>query len=74
MDSLAEKSKPEKSKNFMFAQAYAQMKDIDAGILRPGQPQGAEPHLSFAVFFKGEAVQGLGGPYRQFFSDVSQEL
>jgi len=58
----------------MFTQAYEQMKDIDAGILRPSQPPGAEPHLSFEVYFKGEDVVGMGGPYRQFFSDVSQEL
>lgn len=58
----------------MFTQAYAQMKDIDAGSLRPPQPKGTDPHLSFEVYFKGEDVVGMGGPYRQFFSDVSQEL
>ena len=26
------------------------------------------------VEFKGENVEGQGGPYRQFFSDVSREL
>lgn len=50
------------------------MKDIDFGILRPSQPRGAEPHLSFEIYFRGEDVVGMGGPYRQFFSDVSQEL
>jgi hypothetical protein len=30
--------------------------------------------LSFEIYFKGEDVVGMGGPYRQFFSDVSQEL
>jgi hypothetical protein len=50
------------------------MKDIDHGALRPSQPRGADPHLSFEVYFAGEDVVGMGGPYRQFFSDVSQEL
>ncbi len=30
--------------------------------------------MSFEIYFKGEDVVGMGGPYRQFFSDVSQEL
>ena len=50
------------------------MRDIDCGMLRPHQPRGADPHLSFEVYFKGEDVVGMGGPYRQFFSDISQEL
>ena len=50
------------------------MKDIDYGSLRPSQPRGADPHLSFEIYFKGEHVVGMGGPYRQFFSDVAQEL
>lgn len=55
----------------MFTQAYTQMKDIDSAALRPSQPRGGEPHLSFEVYFEGEDVEGLGGPYRQFFTDVS---
>jgi len=58
----------------MFIQAYDQMKDVDFALLRPKQPGGADPHLSFEIYFKGEDVVGMGGPYRQFFSDVSQEL
>lgn len=58
----------------MFMQAFEQMKEIDPGSLRPAQPKGTDPHLSFEVYFKGEHVVGMGGPYRQFFSDVSQEL
>jgi other hect domain ubiquitin protein ligase E3 len=58
----------------MFTQAFEQMKEIDSGSLRPPQPKGTAPHLSFEVYFKGEDVVGMGGPYRQFFSDVSQEL
>lgn len=50
------------------------MKDIDCGVLRPSQPKGTDPHLSFEIYFKGEDVVGMGGPYRQFFSDLSQEL
>mmetsp|Transcript_28539 Transcript_28539/g.43119 ORF Transcript_28539/g.43119 Transcript_28539/m.43119 type:complete len:151 (-) Transcript_28539:869-1321(-) len=50
------------------------MKDIDFGALRPPQPKGTDPHLSFEIYFKGEDVVGMGGPYRQFFSDISQEL
>ena len=50
------------------------MKEIDIGALRPSQPHGTDPHLSFEIFFKGEDVVGMGGPYRQFFSDISQEL
>lgn len=50
------------------------MKDIDGAALRPRQPRGAEPHLSFEVYFDGEDVEGQGGPYRQFFTDVSEEL
>jgi hypothetical protein len=35
---------------------------------------GADPHLSFSIVFRGEHVVGEGGPYRQFFADVSSEL
>ena len=34
----------------------------------------SEPHLSFKIRFRNENVQGDGGPYRQFFEDVSMEL
>ena len=43
-------------------------------MLRPSEPRGSAPHLSIEVFFKGEDVVGMGGPYRQFFSDVALEL
>ncbi|TNV73916.1 hypothetical protein FGO68_gene5095 [Halteria grandinella] len=59
----------------MFVQAYEQIKDIvDLAQFRPKKPQGAEPHLSFHIVFRGEHVVGEGGPYRQFFADISQEL
>jgi hypothetical protein len=35
---------------------------------------GAEPHHAFRLVFKREEVVGEGGPYRQFFTDVAQEL
>ena len=70
----ASHSEKHQQKNFMFTQAYEQMKEIDSGSLRPPQPKGTAPHLSFEIYFKGEDVVGMGGPYRQFFSDVSQEL
>ena len=38
-----------------------QLSQIDITQLRPKRPQGAEPHLSFAVVFKGEHVVGEGG-------------
>jgi hypothetical protein len=60
--------------DFMFMQAYEQIKELDLALLRPKKPQGAEPHLSFHVVFRGEHVVGEGGPYRQFFADISQEL
>ena len=50
------------------------MKNIDIGILRPKQPRGSEPHISFEIYFRGEQVQGQGGPYRQFFTDITREL
>lgn len=55
----------------MFIQAYEQIKDMDLALLRPKKPQGAEPHLSFQIVFRGEHVVGEGGPYRQFFADIS---
>ena len=51
------------------------MKDTDYGMLRPDKPLGkSDPHISFEVKFVGFDVEGMGGPYRQFFSDVSDEL
>ena len=54
--------------------SYEQMSQIDIALLRPKRPQGTEPHLSFSVVFKGEHVVGEGGPYRQFFADLSAEI
>ena len=59
------------SMDFMFMQAFEQIKDMDLAQLRPKKPSGAEPHLSFHVIFRGEHVVGEAGPYRQFFADIS---
>lgn len=58
----------------MFLQAYEQIKDLNLAHCRPKKPVSSEPHLAFKVLFRGEEVQGDGGPYRQFFEDVSMEL
>lgn len=58
----------------MFTQAYEQIKDLDPSLLRPKDPGGGEPHMGFTVKFAGEDVEGDGGPYRQFFADVTAEL
>eukprot|EP00347_Sterkiella_histriomuscorum_P020695 403336831 len=70
----ANNKKDKRQMDFMFIQAYEQIKDMDLAQLRPKKPSGAEPHLSFHIIFRGEHVVGEGGPYRQFFADISQEL
>lgn len=57
----------------MFLQAYEQAREVDCAFFRSKKLPG-DPHVSFKVEFKGEHVQGIGGPYRQFFSDISAEL
>lgn len=42
--------------------------------MRQPKPHGNEPHLAFRAVFKGEDVEGDGGPYRQVFQDWSSEL
>lgn len=59
---------------FIFLKAYEQFRDINTTDLRPTKPKGTEPFICFDVEFKGENVQGVGGPYRAFFSDISSEL
>jgi len=59
---------------YMFIMAYEQLKDNDLAMLRPKKPAGAEPHIAFDIVFRGEHVVGEGGPYRQFFADLSKEL
>ena len=60
--------------DFIFTKSFEQLKDISTTLLRPLKPQGAEPHISFEVIFKGENVMGEAGPYRQYFADISMEL
>lgn len=62
-----------KSEESVFLQAHDQSKIIDPAFFRSKKLPG-DPHISFKVEFKGELVQGIGGPYRQFFSDISAEL
>lgn len=62
-----------KNEESMFLQAYEQAKDLDPAFFRSKKAPG-DPHIGFKVEFKGENVQGIGGPYRQFFSDISLEL
>lgn len=60
---------------FFFTKAQEQLENTSPILLRPFKPKGAgEPYLSFTVIFRGEAVQGEAGPYRQFFTDISREL
>uniref|UniRef100_A0A6B2L0G6 HECT domain-containing protein n=1 Tax=Arcella intermedia TaxID=1963864 RepID=A0A6B2L0G6_9EUKA len=57
-----------------FGMAYSQLRTTDPRLFRQKKPLGTEPHFSILIDFKGEHVQGEGGPYRQFFTDVSREL
>jgi other hect domain ubiquitin protein ligase E3 len=59
---------------FVFTRAYEQLKNVSTTLFRPVKPTGSDPFLAFEVVFKGELVMGEGGPYRQFFADISQEL
>ena len=57
-----------------FVQAFEQIKNMNVSSLRQPKPKGSLPHLSFRVVFKGEDVEGDGGPYRQVFQDWTREL
>uniref|UniRef100_A0A6B2L160 HECT domain-containing protein n=1 Tax=Arcella intermedia TaxID=1963864 RepID=A0A6B2L160_9EUKA len=61
-------------KNTAFGIAFSQLRHVDPELLRPKKPSGTEPHFALLIEFRGEHVQGEGGPYRQFFTDVSREL
>jgi other hect domain ubiquitin protein ligase E3 len=67
-------SRKSNDKGGIFMQGYSQLKNIPTTNLRPIKPKGAEPFISFEVVLKNEHVQGLAGPYRQFFTDISSEL
>ena len=60
--------------DFLFTKAHQQFGKISPAFLRPFNPKGADPYLSFIVVFKGELVMGEAGPYRQFFTDITREL
>ena len=60
-------------KDSLFLQAFNQYKYYDISSYRSKRFPG-DPKIAFKVIFKNEFVQGLGGPYRQFFSDISKEL
>ena len=47
---------------------------MDVSIFRQPKPQASLPHLAFRVVFRGEDVEGDGGPYRQVFQDWASEL
>lgn len=73
-ESSALQASEKTSQEFMFKLAYEQLKELNIARLRPKKPMGADPHLAFKIRFKGEHVEGDGGPYRQFFEDISQEM
>ena len=58
----------------MFVKAYEQLRDIDLALLRPKKPKGSEPHIAFQIVFSEEDVVGWSGPYKQFFSTISNEV
>jgi hypothetical protein len=60
--------------NTAFGLALQQLRGVDRSLLRQRKPPGAEPHFSLRIVFAGENVEGQGGPYRQFFTDVVNEL
>ncbi len=57
-----------------FGLAMQQLRGVDRAVLRQRKPPGTEPHFSLKIVFQGENVEGQGGPYRQFFTDVVNEL
>ncbi|KAL4158132.1 hypothetical protein PRNP1_003911 [Phytophthora ramorum] len=62
-------------KRSLFAATMEQLSVIPPSLLRAKRPTGAsDPFVSFIVIFAGENVVGEGGPYRQLFNDVSNEL
>jgi len=62
------------TKEFMFIRAYEQLRDVGLYMFRPRRPKGNEPHIAFEVVMSNEDVVGWGGPYKSFFSSISQEI
>eukprot|EP00727_Mastigamoeba_balamuthi_P008182 m51a1_g3985 putative hect domain and rcc1-like domain-containing protein (3401) ;mRNA; f:470235-483438 len=66
---------PSLLQNSLFGSAWKQLQYVPAWQLRRRKPAGAgEPHCSIKVLFRGENVEGEGGPYRQLFTEVAKEL
>lgn len=58
-----------------FAVAFRALQDVPSYRLRKLRPRGAEAHVCIRILFKGQAnAAGDGGPYRQFFTDVADEM
>ncbi len=58
----------------VFGQAFMQISDGGPVSFHVPRPTGSSPHTAFELKFKGEKVEGEGGPYRQFFTDICREL
>lgn len=58
----------------LFGIAFQQLRNAPSASFRQKKPGGTEPHFAIRIVFKNENVQGEGGPYRQFFTDISKEL
>jgi hypothetical protein len=58
----------------VLVQACRQIGNVRPSQLLAPRPSGSNAHTAFEVNFKGENAEGQGGPYRQFFCDVSREL
>ncbi|KAF1334195.1 Hect-domain containing peotein, partial [Globisporangium splendens] len=62
-------------KKSLFGSVMKQLSTINPSLLRAKRPTGAsDPFVAFIVNFAGENVVGEGGPYRQLFNDISNEL
>ena len=55
-----------------FLQVYEQAGSIDPACYRSKKID--RDHNAFKIEYQNELVQGLSGPYRQFFSDIANEL
>lgn len=58
----------------VFGVSFSQLQQTAPKFFRKKKPSGTDPHFCLKINFKGEHVQGDSGPYRQFFSDIAQEL
>jgi other hect domain ubiquitin protein ligase E3 len=62
-------------KNTAFGVAFSQLQKTNPNVYRQPRPaSSSNPHYSVLLNFEGELVEGIRGPYRQFFTDVSKEL